>query len=86
MNGGALWWVSVELKHDREVVIEAVTQHGLDHDFPVALQLLRSVPERMTILLDSLYHHFFVGPQLRGSEPKRREPLCRVEPCGICST
>ena len=28
LNGGALWWVSVELKHDREVVIEAVTQHG----------------------------------------------------------
>ena len=28
MHGGALWWVSVELKHDREVVIEAVTQQG----------------------------------------------------------
>ena len=27
MHGGALWWASVELKHDREVVIEAVTQH-----------------------------------------------------------
>ena len=63
-DGCALWWVSVELKHDREVVIEAVTQlgrvlrfaseelkgdrevviktmlrDGLDHDFPVMLQL-----------------------------------------------
>ena len=27
-DGGALRWVSVELKRDREVVIEAVTQLG----------------------------------------------------------
>ena len=27
-DGDALWWASVELKRDREVVIVAVTQHG----------------------------------------------------------
>ena len=68
-----------------EVVIEAVLQHGLDHHFPVALQLLRSKPKHTTKLCDGLDHDFPVMLQLHWNPPKCTTILPHAHHGGLCA-